>query len=122
MSPLVARNASPEMVAVFSPQRKHSTWRRIWLALAEAEKVLGLPINDEQISESIVLLLERTKLVVEGAGAVAVAALLNDKVGGTGTVVPVLSGGNIDASLLVSVMRHGLAVGGQQRAGRPAST
>jgi adenylosuccinate lyase len=50
-SPLVARNASPEMIAVFSPQRKHSTWRRIWLALAEAEKALGLPINDEQINE-----------------------------------------------------------------------
>src|SRR3954452_5963677 len=50
-SPLVARNASPEMIAVFSSQRKHSTWRRIWLALAEAEKSLGLPITDEQISE-----------------------------------------------------------------------
>src|SRR4051812_32440893 len=50
-SPLVTRNASPEMIAVFSPQRKHSSWRRIWLALAEAEKSLGLPINDEQIAE-----------------------------------------------------------------------
>jgi threonine dehydratase len=70
-------------------------------------------VNDEEISEAIVLLLERTKLVVEGAGAVAVAALLGDKAGGSGSVVPVLSGGNIDASLLVSVMRHGLAVGGR---------
>lgn len=50
-SPLVARNASPEMLAVFSPQRKFSTWRRIWLALAEAEQSLGLPINDEQLAE-----------------------------------------------------------------------
>src|SRR5271154_2892034 len=50
-SPLVARNASPEMIAVFSPQRKHSTWRRIWLALAEAEKSLGLPITDDQIAD-----------------------------------------------------------------------
>jgi adenylosuccinate lyase len=50
-TPLVTRNASPEMVAVFSPQRKHSMWRRIWLALAEAEKSLGLPITDEQITE-----------------------------------------------------------------------
>jgi adenylosuccinate lyase len=50
-SPLVTRNASPEMIAVFSPQRKHSTWRRIWLALAEAEKGLGLPITDEQLAE-----------------------------------------------------------------------
>jgi len=36
---------------VFSPQRKFSTWRRVWLALAEAEKSLGLPINDEQLAE-----------------------------------------------------------------------
>jgi adenylosuccinate lyase len=50
-SPLVARNASPEMIAVFSPQKKHSTWRRIWLALAEAEKSLGLPITDDQLTE-----------------------------------------------------------------------
>jgi adenylosuccinate lyase len=50
-SPLVARNASPEMIAIFSPQKKHSTWRQIWLALAEAEKSLGLPISDEQINE-----------------------------------------------------------------------
>jgi adenylosuccinate lyase len=50
-SPLVARNASPEMIAIFSPQKKHSTWRRIWLALAEAEKSLGLPISDEQIND-----------------------------------------------------------------------
>lgn len=50
-SPLVARNASPEMLAVFSPQRKFSTWRRIWLALAEAEKQLGLPVTEEQIAQ-----------------------------------------------------------------------
>ena len=67
-------------------------------------------VTDEQISEAIVLLLERTKLVVEGAGAVGVAALLAGKVAGSGIAVPVLSGGNIDATLLISVMRHGLAV------------
>ncbi|HTV46851.1 MAG TPA: adenylosuccinate lyase [Phycisphaerae bacterium] len=50
-SPLVTRNASPEMLAVFSPQRKFSTWRRIWLALAQAQKELGLPITDEQIAQ-----------------------------------------------------------------------
>ena len=59
-----------------------------------------ISVTDEEISEAIVLLLERTKLVVEGAGAVGVAALLAGKVGGTGCVVPVLSGGNIDATLL----------------------
>jgi threonine dehydratase len=72
-----------------------------------------ISVTDEEISEAIVLLLERTKLVVEGAGAVGVAALLSGKVAGSGCVVPVLSGGNIDATLLISVMRHGLAVAGR---------
>jgi len=72
-----------------------------------------LSVTDEEISQAIVLLLERTKLVVEGAGAVGVAALLAGKVGGAGCVVPVLSGGNIDATLLISVMRHGLAIAGR---------
>ncbi len=51
VSPLAARNASAEMQAIWSPQRKHSTWRRLWLALAEAEQELGLPITDEQLAE-----------------------------------------------------------------------
>ncbi|HEV2902178.1 MAG TPA: pyridoxal-phosphate dependent enzyme, partial [Gaiellaceae bacterium] len=70
-------------------------------------------VDDEAISEAIVLLLERAKLVVEGAGAVGVAALRAGKVGGSGPVAIVLSGGNIDPSLLISVMRHGLTVGGR---------
>jgi threonine dehydratase len=70
-------------------------------------------VTDEEITQSIVLLLERTKLVVEGAGAVSVAALVTGKIGGEGPVVPLLSGGNIDASLLISVMRRGLAVAGR---------
>ena len=70
-------------------------------------------VTDEEISAAIVLLLERTKLVVEGGGAVGVAALLAGKAGGSGTVVPIVSGGNIDATLLISVMRHGLAAAGR---------
>ncbi len=70
-------------------------------------------VTDEEISEAIVLLLERAKLVVEGAGAVGVAALLAGKAGGSGTAVPVLSGGNIDATMLISVMRHGLTSAGR---------
>ncbi len=50
-NPLVTRNASPEMLEVFSPQRKFSTWRRIWLALAESQKELGLPVFDQQLQE-----------------------------------------------------------------------
>jgi threonine dehydratase len=70
-------------------------------------------VDDELISEAIVLLLERAKLVVEGAGAVGVAALLGGKVGGSGPVAIILSGGNIDPTLLISVMRHGLTLGGR---------
>ena len=70
-------------------------------------------VTDEEISEAIVLLLERAKLVVEGAGAVGVAALLAGRDGGTGTAVPILSGGNIDPTMLISVMRHGLSVAGR---------
>lgn len=70
-------------------------------------------IEDEQIAEAIVLLAERTKLVVEGAGAVAVAAILAGLAGGSGPVLALLSGGNIDASLMVQVMRRGLALSGR---------
>ena len=70
-------------------------------------------VSDEQIAEAIVLLAERTKLVVEGAGAAAVAAVLGGLAGGSGPVLPLLSGGNIDASLMVQVMRRGLAISGR---------
>ena len=70
-------------------------------------------VEDEQIAEAIVLLAERTKLVVEGAGAASVAAILGGLAGGSGPVLALLSGGNIDASLMVQVMRHGLAFHGR---------
>ncbi|MDR3277780.1 MAG: adenylosuccinate lyase [Oscillospiraceae bacterium] len=50
-SPLSTRYASPEMRYVFSPEMKFTTWRRLWVALARAEKALGLGITDEQIAE-----------------------------------------------------------------------
>ncbi|MDO4558012.1 MAG: adenylosuccinate lyase, partial [Planctomycetia bacterium] len=50
-NPLIGRYASREMSALWSPQKKHSTWRRLWVALAEAEAELGLAITPEQISE-----------------------------------------------------------------------
>jgi threonine dehydratase len=70
-------------------------------------------VDDDETSEAIVLLLERAKLVVEGAGAVSVAALLTGKAGGSGAACCLLSGGNIDATLLISVMRHGLTRSGR---------
>lgn len=50
-SPLVERNASPEMAALFGPDRKFSTWRRLWLELARAQQKLGLDITNVQLKE-----------------------------------------------------------------------
>ena len=50
-SPLAARYASREMRFVFSDEKKFTTWRRLWIALAESEQELGLDITDEQLSE-----------------------------------------------------------------------
>ena len=44
-NPLIGRYASPAMSELWSPQRKFSTWRRLWVALAEAEAELGLPVT-----------------------------------------------------------------------------
>ncbi|MCL2304997.1 MAG: adenylosuccinate lyase [Planctomycetaceae bacterium] len=50
-NPLIGRYASSEMSALWSPQRKFSTWRRLWVALAEVEAQLGLPITESQIEQ-----------------------------------------------------------------------
>ncbi len=50
-NPLTSRYASKEMQYLFSPAKKFGTWRKLWIALAEAEKELGLPITDAQIAE-----------------------------------------------------------------------
>ena len=50
-NPLIGRYASREMCEHFGPQKKFSTWRRLWVALAEAEHELGLPVTKEQIDE-----------------------------------------------------------------------
>jgi threonine dehydratase len=72
-----------------------------------------LQVSDEDISEALVLCVERAKLLVEGAGAAGLAALLAGRVPGTGSVAVVLSGGNIDATTLISVLRHGLTQAGR---------
>jgi threonine dehydratase len=65
-------------------------------------------VGEDETAEAMVLLLERGKLVVEGAGAVGVAALLGGQVrpAARGTTVAVLSGGNVDAALLAAVARR----------------
>ena len=50
-TPLAERYASKEMQYIFSPDKKFRTWRKLWIALAETEKELGLDITDEQIEE-----------------------------------------------------------------------
>jgi threonine dehydratase len=65
-------------------------------------------VDENAIADAIMLLLERTKLVVEGAGAVGVAALIGKQVqpAATGTTVVILSGGNIDTGVLADLARH----------------
>jgi threonine dehydratase len=70
-------------------------------------------VTEEDISRSLVMLLERSKLVVEPAGAVGVAALLAGVVTVEAPTVAVLSGGNIDPLLLMRVIEHGLAAAGR---------
>jgi threonine dehydratase len=75
-------------------------------------------VDEEEVADAIVRLLERAKLVVEGAGAVGVAALLSGTVAParSGATVVVLSGGNIDAGLLAAVARrHETAAGRRVR-------
>jgi len=70
-------------------------------------------VSDDEIAQALVLCVERTKFLVEGAGAVGLAALLAGRVPGSGSVAVVLSGGNIDATTLISVLRHGLTQAGR---------
>ncbi len=66
-------------------------------------------VSDDEIAAAIVMLLERTKLVVEPAGAAGVAAILAGKIKPSGPMATILSGGNIDPLLLQRVIGHGLA-------------
>src|SRR5690554_644140 len=50
-NPLIERYASKQVLEIFSPDNKFKTWRKLWIALAEAEMELGLPIEQEQINE-----------------------------------------------------------------------
>jgi adenylosuccinate lyase len=50
-SPLATRNASKQMLTLWSPRHKFNTWRRIWLAVAEAQHEMGLPVSKEQVEE-----------------------------------------------------------------------
>ncbi|TFD04594.1 MULTISPECIES: threonine ammonia-lyase [unclassified Cryobacterium] len=70
-------------------------------------------VSEDDTARALLVLLERAKLVVEPAGAVAVAAILAGKVTPAGPTVAILSGGNIDPLLMQRVISHGLAASGR---------
>ncbi|MGH3722258.1 MAG: threonine ammonia-lyase [Pseudonocardiaceae bacterium] len=72
-----------------------------------------LTVGEEALSQALLLCLERAKMLVEPAGAAAVAALLEPTGRFAGPVCAVLSGGNVDPLLLMHLIRHGLSAGGR---------
>ncbi|MEX2372606.1 MAG: threonine ammonia-lyase, partial [Dehalococcoidia bacterium] len=74
-----------------------------------------LVVSEESIAQAIVLLIERARLVAEGAGALATAALLSGALANPGRTVSVVSGGNIDVNVLGRITARGLLVEGRHR-------
>ncbi len=72
-------------------------------------------VSEEQVARALLFLLERSRLVAEGAGALGVAALLGGHVEPRGHTVAVVSGGNIDVNLLGRLVERGLVADGRQR-------
>ncbi|HZK37005.1 MAG TPA: threonine ammonia-lyase [Aeromicrobium sp.] len=70
-------------------------------------------VSEESLSQSLLMLLERAKMLVEPSGAAGVAAILDNPRRFEGPIVPILSGGNIDPLVLLQVIRHGLASAGR---------
>ena len=71
-------------------------------------------IDDEAIANTILMLLERAKLMVEGAGAISLAAVLNDKIPAKGKIVSVISGGNVDVNFISRIIERGLVKAGRR--------
>ena len=71
-------------------------------------------IDDEAIASAILMLLERAKLVVEGAGAIGLAALLHGKIPSQGPVACLISGGNIDVNFIARIIERGLVKAGRR--------
>ena len=85
------------------------------LTLAHVEALVDdvVSVTEEEISQALLLLLERAKAVVEPSGSAALAAVLAGKVGGSGEVAVVLSGGNVDPLLLTKLIDHGMSAAGR---------
>ncbi|MGA9859227.1 MAG: threonine ammonia-lyase [Solirubrobacteraceae bacterium] len=89
---------------------------RLTLKLIEQWVDALVTVSEEEVAEAMVFLLERAKLVVEGAGAVGVAALLAGMIEGesTGTTAVILSGGNVDPGLLAQIVRRNESQAGRR--------
>jgi threonine dehydratase len=89
---------------------------RLTLPLVERYIDGVVTVTDDQVAQAMVMLLERTKLVVEGGGAVGAAALMHGLVEppASGSVCTILSGGNVDASLLYECIRLGETAAGRR--------
>lgn len=85
------------------------------LTLAHARAYVDevVAVTEEEISRALLLLIERSKAVVEPAGAVGLAAILAGRVPGHGAALAVLSGGNVDPLLLTKLIDHGLSAAGR---------
>ena len=83
------------------------------LAHAQAYVKEVVTVDEEEISRAMLVSVERAKAVVEPAGAASLAAILADRIPGTGPVVAVLSGGNVDPLLLTKMIEHGLSAAGR---------
>ncbi|OMH23798.1 threonine ammonia-lyase [Tersicoccus phoenicis] len=70
-------------------------------------------VSEDALARALIFLLERSKMVVEPAGAVGVAALMEGRIENPGVTVPVLSGGNIDPMLMLKVIQRGLSAAGR---------
>jgi threonine dehydratase len=85
------------------------------LTFAHARKYVDdiVLVDEEEISQAMLLLVERAKAVVEPSGAAPLAAILAGRVGGQGPAVAVLTGGNVDPLLLTKLIEHGLSAAGR---------
>jgi threonine dehydratase len=90
------------------------------VTLAHVEALVDdvVTVSEESLSRAVLLCLERRKLVVEPAGAAAVAALLQHPKAFDGPIVGILSGGNVDPLLLLQIIQHGMTAGGRYLAFR----
>jgi len=105
---MLPRDTIADGVAVAGPSE-------LTLGLIERYVDDVVDVDEESIAMAIVFLLERARVVAEGAGALAVAALMSGKVAPSGATAAVISGGNIDVNLLDRLVDRGLVADGRRK-------